>query len=133
MCHCDSCRRMTGTLALTVVFLPKEFQASPAFVDKLQPFQHSKFVTQHFCPICGTHMIARCTGDDPDGGVTWDALTGSLEQADGVFEVRAHGHISDTLDGGFTEFLRSTNGKQIGSVCSPDWRQREAARRMGFS
>ncbi|WPH02926.1 bikaverin cluster transcription factor bik5 [Acrodontium crateriforme] len=105
---------MTGTLALTVVSMPKIYQASPELVEKLQPFRHSQFVTQLFCPVCGTYMLSRCTGDDPDGGVTWDILTGSLEKADGAFEVQAHGHVSDTLDGGFADFLLAVDGRQLG-------------------
>lgn len=91
MCHCDSCksycrgklhnicssksvgRHMTGSLCLTVAFLPASYKPAQSLVDKLAGFQFSKRITQYFCPTCGCHMLARCLkdGDDPNSEVTW--------------------------------------------------------------
>ena len=115
MCHCDSCRHMTGALCLTVVFLPESYQPEQALVDKLHPFQFSKRITQYFCPDCGTHVLARCLEDenDPNNKVTWDVASGTLEQIEGLVELAGHEFLADTLDGGFSDFLPELGGKSI--------------------
>ncbi|KAK4541148.1 hypothetical protein LTR36_008222 [Oleoguttula mirabilis] len=92
---------MTGTLCLPVAFPPKDYTPAQSLIDKLRPFQFTKRITQYFCPTCGTHMLGRCLedGDKPDREGYWFLMTGTLKQADGVFDVRAHIFIEDTLDG----------------------------------
>ena len=60
-------------------------------------------------------MLAHCweDGDDHSKGSTWDVACGTLEQADGVFEVQCHEFVADTLDGGFADFLPSIGDKKI--------------------
>lgn len=72
MCHCSSCRHMTGSLCLTVTFLPAYYRPEQSFVDKLTGFSFSNRITQYFCTKCGCHMLARCLadGDDPDSEVS---------------------------------------------------------------
>lgn len=115
LCHCNSCRRMTGSLALTVVFLPTYYEPAPAVLDNLTGFAFSKKITQYFCTTCGCHMLARCLkdGDDPDSLVSWDATTGSLERIEGVVDWQGHGFVQDTLDGGFADFLTELHGKKV--------------------
>lgn len=71
MCHCDSCRHMTGALCLTVTFLPAYYEPARSLVDKLKGFQFSKRIIQYHCPTCGCQMMARCVEDaeDPDSKV----------------------------------------------------------------
>ena len=40
-------------------------------------------------------------------------MTGTLEQAEGIFELEGHEFIADTLDGGFADFLPAIDGKQL--------------------
>lgn len=107
ICHCNTCRHMSGTLCFCVALPPKHYAPTQSLLDKLKPFQQTTRITQYFCPRCGTHMLGRCLedGDKPDGAVYWDLMTGTFDQADGVFDVRAHISIEDTLDGGFSDYL----------------------------
>lgn len=115
MCHCNSCRRMTGTLCLTVIFLPPYYSPSQAVLDQLTGFVFSKRITQYFCTTCGCQMLARllADGDDPNSQVTWDVATGSLEHIEDVVDWQGHEHIRDTLDGGFADFLAELNGEKV--------------------
>ena len=114
-CHCNSCRHMTGALALTEVTLPSGYKPAKELLEKLTAFSFSKRITQYHCNTCGSQMLAQCwvDGNDPDKGYSWDVMSGTLEQAEGVVEVTLHEHIQDTLDGGFADFLPSISGKTI--------------------
>ena len=114
-CHCNSCRRMSGNLCLTLAFLPQSYQPSEDLLAKLQTFQFSKRLTDYSCPTCGTHMLAFAwkDADDHSKGSSWDVMSGTLEKADGVFEIISHEFIGDTLDGGFTDFLPVDHGNTI--------------------
>lgn len=115
LCHCNSCRRMTGTLALTVAFLPEEYKPAQEVLDKLVPFQFSKRITEYHCKTCGTQMLAHCWRDAEDSskGASWDVCTGTLEKIDGLLELKGHEWVSDTLDGGFADFLTTHDGKTV--------------------
>lgn len=132
-CSCNSCRHMTGTLILSVVFLPRTYQPTQQLLDQLDGFEFSRKITQYHCKTCGTMVIGRCL-DDPDKAeptVTWDITTGTLEKWDGEIDVQGFVHLSDTLDGGFADFLPSLNGKTVerwpghfrhGEQLPPGWR-----------
>ncbi|CAK1359963.1 hypothetical protein CB0940_06080 [Cercospora beticola] len=115
MCHCDSCRHMTGALCLTVTFLPAYYEPAKSLVDKLKGFQFSKRIIQYHCPTCGCQMMARCVEDaeDPDSKVTWDTTTGTLDDIDKHIDWQGHEFLSDTLDGGFADMLLEVHGKKL--------------------
>lgn len=115
LCHCDSCRRMTGTFALTVMFLPEEYEPTKDTLDKLAPFQFSKRITDYHCNTCGTQMLAHCWKDaeDHSKGASWDVCSGTIEKIEGLFELKGHSFISDTLDSGFADFLTNYDGKAV--------------------
>ncbi|KAK3691341.1 hypothetical protein LTR37_018702 [Vermiconidia calcicola] len=117
ICHCNSCRHTTGALFLSIILIPEStsYEPSAELLNKLVPFQFSKRLTYYHCATCGALTLQHCWNDasDPSKGHNWDLATGSLEQADGVFEVQCHEHIADTLDGGFSDFLPSINGKSL--------------------
>ncbi|KAF2487541.1 Mss4-like protein [Neohortaea acidophila] len=115
ICHCHSCRHMTGTLGLTFIQLAADYAPAPAVLANLTAFPFSKRLTQYFCSTCGTLMLSHYwkDGDDRSKGEQWDAMTGTLEQADGIFELQSHEFVADTLDGGQADFLPSVNGKAI--------------------
>lgn len=114
-CHCASCRRMTGTLHLTMATLPASYAPSQDLVSKLTPFEFSKRLTQYFCTTCGTHMLAyvKHSAHDSSTSARWDVMTGSLEKIDDLFDIESHDFVADTLDGGFSDFLITFNDKQI--------------------
>ena len=115
LCHCNSCRHMTGCLCLTVAFLPPQYKPKQTLLDQLRPFRFSKRITQYHCLVCGTQMLWRCfeDGDDPQSPVQWDVACGTLERADNIYEVHGHEHIADTLDGGFADFLPSIDNTPV--------------------
>jgi hypothetical protein len=114
-CHCDSCRHMTGALCLTIAKLVASYQPDQSFIDKLQSFNFSENITWYHCPTCGTQMLARIpiefsSGAEDRQKYRWILATGSLDQAEDVFEVHGHEWITDTLDGGFADFLQTCHG-----------------------
>ncbi|KAF2167887.1 hypothetical protein M409DRAFT_53837 [Zasmidium cellare ATCC 36951] len=115
MCHCTSCRRMTGAQCLTVVFCPEYYQPAQSVLDKMTAYVFTKRITQYFCTTCGCQMLARCLedGDDPNSTVTWDVATGTLERIEDIVDWQGHEHLQDTLDGGFADFLTEINGKKL--------------------
>ncbi|KAF7192320.1 hypothetical protein HII31_06352 [Pseudocercospora fuligena] len=115
MCHCSSCRHMTGSLCHMVAFLPASYQPEQSLVDRLTGYVLSKRVTQYFCPTCGCQMMTRCLadGNDPDSQVQWDVATGTLEQLDDTLEWQGHYYLQDTLDGGFSDMLMEVDGKVL--------------------
>lgn len=115
LCHCDSCRRMTGTLALTIISLPDEYEPTQETLDKMVPFKFSKRLIEYHCKTCGTQMLAHCwrDGDDHSKGSQWDASSGTLDKIEGLVQVTGHEFIADTLDGGFADFLTSYTGKPL--------------------
>jgi len=124
---------MTGTLCLTVVYFSEDqYQPSQALIKKLQPFEFSKQTTQYHCPTCGTQMMARTLEENaPDSDGKWSVATGTFEQAEGVFQIRDHEFIADTIDGGFSDFLLTFKDKPVerwpghygeGEQLPPHWR-----------
>jgi hypothetical protein len=106
---------MTGTLHLTSANLPETYEPAPELLEKLVPFQFSKRLTDYHCKICGSILLGHFWRDasDHSKGAQWDAMSGSLENFDGDLEFNAHEFIADTLDGGFSDFLPSVNGKEL--------------------
>lgn len=115
LCHCDSCRRMTGTLALTETNLPTSYQPSQELLAKLTSFQFSERITDYHCTICGTQILAHCYRDAEyhSKGSSWDAPTGTFERIDGLFEMKGHEQVADTLDGGFADFLTTYQDEPV--------------------
>ena len=117
ICSCHSCRHLTGTLALTCSGVPKTYSPSQELLDKLTPFAFSNRVTFHHCTTCGSQLLFNfkpSKADRANGSIEyWDIISGSLEQIDGVVDFEYHEHIADTIDGGFSDFLPSINGKEL--------------------
>jgi hypothetical protein len=103
---------MTGSLCNTIVMLPKHYDAEQSIVAKLQSFVFSEHITWYHCPTCGTQVMARAI-DEGVAGHRWILASGTLEQAEGVFELDGHEWIGDTLDGGFSDFLQHCHGEQL--------------------
>lgn len=115
LCHCDSCRYMTGTLRLTVAVLPASYNPSSALITTLQIYEFSKRITDYSCSTCGTHMFfhVKHGGETPNSHGYWAVHTGTLEQVDGILEADVHWFVADTLDGGFADFLPSVGDRHI--------------------
>ena len=97
MCHCDSCRHMTGQLCLTVTFMPEYYKPDQTLFDNLTGYVFSKRITQYFCTTCGCFMVARCQadGNDPESkvGFSRDASSYQCDPVYGDEADRTVGHL----------------------------------------
>jgi hypothetical protein len=127
---------MTGTLHLTSVNMPSSYKPKQELLDKLVGFPFTKRLTDYHCKTCGSLMLAHfyTDADDHSKGENWDIMSGTFEQADGVFEYQAHEFIADTLDGGVADVLPSIDGKELpryalwpedGKQVPLDWRSED--------
>ena len=101
LCHCDSCRHVSGVLCCAVPRLPKDVK--PLQVQgKAEVYHTSKDSARSlcFCGICGTHVYE----DSPDLSKIGLCL-GALERQDGIVELDSHIFVADTKDGGLREWL----------------------------
>lgn len=115
-CHCTSCRRMSGCLCVTSIPLrfADEFELERTLLPRLKAFPFSgDRITHYFCPLCGTHMIAKVYARDQNSPkAIWFVMCGVLEQRKGIYFPQ-HDFVGDTKDGGITNLLESLGGKTI--------------------
>lgn len=109
MCHCDTCRRSSGTLCTTYL-LPDNpsFQPDPSLLGRLKGYKSSENITRYFCPTCGCHVL--WNGPEQD---TWDIPTGCLEKIDDVIQFKGHIYVKDTVDGGSADFITQHAGNPL--------------------
>ena len=113
-CHCTSCRHKTGTLCMTIANPPEGWVPPKELFNELTPFHFSDRLTEYHCSICGCAVITDVKHSAlSDRGQHWDIMTGTLEKADGVFNLVGYEYVADTLDGGFSDFLHTINVKQL--------------------
>ncbi|KAK0655133.1 Mss4-like protein [Cercophora newfieldiana] len=98
ICHCDSCRHLTGLLFTT--YAP--IKGAP-FLAGLTKYSPSASSTRYFCSICGCHIFRH----NEHG---WAVATGTITSSpplDTPLTIQ-HQHISSTLDGGLSIWLPSS-------------------------
>ena len=105
ICHCDSCRRVSGALYTTSTRWPEP--RSDVDVSKLKVYHFTSNISLLFCPTCST-PIFWVTRNDPSRQLgLW---TGTLTNVDhDILKFTDHGFVGDTLDGGASEWLRHLN------------------------
>jgi hypothetical protein len=110
ICHCSSCRHVSGQIFTTHVVIPVEERPD---VSRLTSYASSQGVTRHFCPKCGATMINFEKEE-------WEIATGVLS-VEGKPEVgalddlldRVQLWVSDTIDGGGSVWmLEDWDGKR---------------------
>jgi hypothetical protein len=120
MCHCNSCRRATGSLGAS--FPPLKSSPSPDTLSKLIAYNSSQVLTRYFCSTCGCHCFLynhQCE--------RWYCLSGTVEPSAAfrasnnawpkdTVKVSRHDNVLDTLDGGLAPLLLNLNGRSI-----PTW------------
>ena len=108
ICHCSSCRHVTGSLCTSIVW-PSPFVESINDISSLKRYRYSPDFDFLFCPTCSTPIF----GVFDDGTQTTGVLTGCLNNfaAEGVEAVRWDdmGFVGDTKDGGASPWLRNVN------------------------
>ncbi|KDR80159.1 hypothetical protein GALMADRAFT_1182434 [Galerina marginata CBS 339.88] len=117
LCHCNSCRHITGELAVhtaTMEGAPLTADSGaesqkPADLSKLQAYSVSKELTRYFCSTCCAYILYETKGANPH----WSVSTGALERTEGVVKVGYHAFLADTLDGGIADHYRVLEGVEL--------------------
>ncbi|KAJ5458213.1 hypothetical protein N7475_009601 [Penicillium sp. IBT 31633x] len=114
LCHCNSCRAVTGQLSSSYYILQHE----PPSLDGLQEYRQSSQVSRLFCKTCGAHVLARL---QPGGRFL--VASGLLVANVPLVRAVEHWQSSDTGDGGLKDFLAGTESTVVGcrlhgSTCS---------------
>ena len=106
ICHCGSCRKAHGAIALLHVDIPAP---DSAVISTLSVYKTSKDIERYFCPTCGCHPFEWDNGEHK-----WYVSTGIIQKQDfPVVEYTRHIFIQDTKDGGFSDWFSSLNGKLL--------------------
>jgi len=105
ICHCDSCRHLTGCLFFAAAKWPSTIPQSP----HLKSFAFSDTLNTYFCDVCGTQMFSarlkrksEVSGEDggaPETEVVY-VKSGALEETEGVVKYDTQLCIGDSKDGG---------------------------------
>lgn len=80
-CHCETCRRWTGS-ALLAVTVPED-KMSITGEDNVTVYQSSDWATRSFCASCGSNLWYRLTADGPHKGV-YHMAAGLLDDMSGL-------------------------------------------------
>lgn len=100
VCHCDSCRHGSGTLCIGATYVPEKcLTAVQQSLSKLKASEWSSRRTTYFCDTCGSTVIGKLDGQ------LW-IYTGALDQLEGVVQIQRQIFVKDTLDGGFSNWLK---------------------------
>ena len=116
LCHCDTCRHHTGSLAYTAAPLPvKGSQLKVTGKPKgYVPFK-SKTVERFFCDNCGT-MVYEIGPDD-----SLIACTGALTEAEGIVKLNEQIFVGDPKDGGCSIWFPKMKAWQGWDGKSPEY------------
>jgi hypothetical protein len=98
LCHCHTCRHVTGQLATS--YLPVGEPDASALVHMSRYSPIGSPATWLFCSTCGSHLIRT-------SGRKWEVATGTLSQIDGLAIITSHIHVSDTKDGGLSNWVKA--------------------------
>ncbi|KAJ4362912.1 hypothetical protein N0V83_010029 [Neocucurbitaria cava] len=105
MCHCDSCRHVSGALYSSETRWPEP--RSNVDISKLKVYHFSSQISLLFCPTCSTPIFWLTRNDQSRLLGVW---TGALANVNhDIVKFTDHIFVGDTLDGGATEWLRHPN------------------------
>ena len=117
MCHCNSCRHITGQLlvhAVTMDGIPLSIDSDPnsrkpGDLSRLKIYTASERIKRYFCPICSAYLFYETNGPNKK----WMVSTGALESVEGIVKVGYHLFVADTLDGGLADRYVELDGAQL--------------------
>lgn len=102
LCSCDTCRRSSGTLAITCVFLPND-RGEIQYKGEAVRYSTSTGpagLVRCFCGTCGTFVY-----DDSEDRSRVGFYAGALTKAEGIVEVKGYLFKKDARDGGIADWL----------------------------
>ncbi|KAK0725774.1 hypothetical protein B0H67DRAFT_140412 [Lasiosphaeris hirsuta] len=104
LCHCDTCRHLTGMLCTSYTPICPPPPPSLANLDK---YSSSPLVSRYFCATCGCHIFR-------SQGEAWEVATGVITTSPDLdlhgSPTTTHLHVDDTKDGGLATWLSPTTG-----------------------
>ena len=113
ICHCDTCRHVSGLLCITPAAIPEE---SELHVDgEVRKYQTSTELLRCFCGVCGSSVF-----EDSPKPSRRGICTGALDEAEGIVQIAAHNFVAHSGDGGAREWLRDI----------PSWEEWEHTSRL---
>src|SRR5690554_929019 len=80
-CHCEMCRRWTGSALISVSVAPKAIQFNGA--EHIRRFQSSDWAERAWCGTCGLHLYYHLTGGTPEQE-TYEVTLGLFDAPDGI-------------------------------------------------
>jgi hypothetical protein len=118
ICHCSSCRHVTGqTHAIYVEMAGPPLSSASTMADQavadlcgLIVYASSGKGTRYFCKTCGAHMYFK---DDTGDTAVWEVSAGVLERFEGIVKIDKHLHVGDTLDGGVADHFVAVDGLNL--------------------
>lgn len=114
VCHCNSCRHVTGAMNTNVV--PWSGDVDAIEKSTLRRYSFSKRIKILFCGTCSSPMLWEILQHDEATGkakeTEYDVFTGVLrnEGPRGLLKIVDHIFVGDTLDGGSSMWTRAPGG-----------------------
>ncbi|KAI9924119.1 hypothetical protein ASPWEDRAFT_430953 [Aspergillus wentii DTO 134E9] len=96
LCHCDSCRAITGLLCSSYRLL----HTRPQKLESLGEYNQSEGICRYFCRTCGAHVFVHLEHSDQ-----FLVASGLLVTKPPQLLSIQHWQIGDTHDGGLSSFL----------------------------
>lgn len=126
LCHCTSCRHVTGQLFATFAVIPGPLPSS-SMLTQLTKYDSSASLERYFCPVCGASVlnVDRKSESGGEGGGEWELCTGTMEMGDDDDDYESgwglEGRLNrvllwvgDTGDGGAVHWLGEGRGEGFG-------------------
>lgn len=123
ICHCDSCRRLTGVLCTSYVAISTTTPPTPSVAGLKSydaPSPHSGACRYFFCATCGCHVFRCFPTSKGDKTLAWEVATGVIADSPdpGPFLVSSSGerdhksvkawqhlNVDNTRDGGLSVWI----------------------------
>ncbi|KAF8155924.1 Mss4-like protein [Crassisporium funariophilum] len=120
LCHCTSCRYITGELAVHWAVMhgkaldkdseEGEEKHKEASLAGLTKYNASTNLTRYFCTTCSAYMLYEMTSAKK---LLWSISTGVLEKVEGIVKAGYHIFVGDTLGGGLADHYRTIEGAEL--------------------
>jgi len=117
ICHCDTCRYVTGSLGITVCELKRK--PSEETFANLTAYHTSEKITRYFCSTCGCKCFI-----DQHARKKWFVCSGLIEpevKVPDVVRVLRHWWVLDTRDGGTATRLLKIGGRDVSAYAREHW------------
>ena len=112
LCHCNTCRHVTGEMAFYHVPiqgrpLVGSLGDTPVEERDLKGYRVSPNIVRYFCDRCSAKMFM-CKNE-----TDWYVSGGVLERTEGIVKLGCHVHVAETKDGGIADQLPTVDGMDL--------------------